>query len=60
MKKTWTKSSFSSNGDCVEVRESPAGYSIWIRDTNDPEETISATRSSWDAFIKGVKAGEFD
>ncbi|GDY55401.1 hypothetical protein SVIO_060240 [Streptomyces violaceusniger] len=31
-----------------------------MRESNDPETVVVTTRAKWDAFIKGVKAGEFD
>ncbi|MBP8539681.1 DUF397 domain-containing protein [Streptomyces sp. MK37H] len=33
---------------------------ILMRESNDPETVVVTTRAKWDAFIKGVKAGEFD
>lgn len=49
---------FHAIPDCVAVR---IGDSIDVRDTKDPSSpTLSFTRSEWDAFIQGVKQGEFD
>lgn len=70
----WRKSSFSGNGgaDCVEVAVVPgdpilAGHKpdadelYLVRDSKDPGgPTLAFTRSEWDAFVKGVKADEFD
>ncbi|MCG0287747.1 DUF397 domain-containing protein [Streptomyces sp. PSAA01] len=33
---------------------------ILMRESNDPETVVVTTRTKWEAFIKGVKAGEFD
>jgi len=54
-------SSFCSLGDCVEVGRAPGG-SVTVRDTKDPERRMALTFShdEWDAFVKGVKNGEFD
>lgn len=54
-------SSFCSLGDCVEVGQFPGG-SVTVRDTKDLERRVALTftRDEWDAFVKGVKAGEFD
>ena len=54
-------SSFCSLGDCVEVGLMPGG-SVTVRDTKDPERRMALvfTPDEWDAFVKGVKAGEFD
>ncbi|HXT92345.1 MAG TPA: DUF397 domain-containing protein [Trebonia sp.] len=57
----WVKSSFSAhNGNCVEV----AGLSadtIRVRDSKNPRGGIlNFTTAEWDAFISGVRNGEFD
>ena len=54
-------SSFCSLGDCVEVGLLPGG-SVTVRDTKDPQRRteLTFTRDEWDAFVKGVKNGEFD
>ncbi len=71
---TWRKSSLSGNGgaDCVEVAVVPgdpalAGHKpdadelYLVRDSKDPDgPKLAFTRSEWDAFVKGVKADEFD
>lgn len=58
---TYKISSFCSLGECVEVGRLPGG-SVSVRDTKDPERRASLvfSRDEWDAFVKGVKAGEFD
>lgn len=58
--KGWRTSSFSANGaDCVEVRNTDDG--IEVRDTKDRTgPTLRFTPSEMQAFIRGVKAGEFD
>ena len=44
---------------CVAVKME--GDSVLVRDTKDSAKTtLTYTRSEWDAFIKGVKGGEFD
>ncbi len=44
---------------CVAVKME--GNSIQVRDTKDATDTtLSFTAREWDAFIKGVKGGEFD
>jgi hypothetical protein len=57
----WIKSSFSSyTGQCVEV----AGLTsdtIRVRDSKNPKNgVLSFTGAEWDAFIDGVRNGEFD
>lgn len=57
----WRKSTFSSSsGTCVEVAELPDGGRA-LRNSNAPDAgTATFTPAEWDAFVKGVKAGEFD
>jgi predicted secreted Zn-dependent protease len=58
---TWRKSSFSdmSGGNCVEVAF--VGDMIAVRDSKDPAgPVLGYTRAEWDAFIGGVRDGEFD
>jgi len=54
-------SSFCSLGDCVEVGLLPGG-AVTVRDSKDPQRRteLTFTRDEWDAFVKGVKNGEFD
>ncbi|GAA2485585.1 hypothetical protein GCM10010406_22220 [Streptomyces thermolineatus] len=57
----WRKSSFSgNNGTCVEVAALADGR-IAVRNSNRPEAgTVFFTSAEMDAWVKGVKAGEFD
>jgi hypothetical protein len=46
-------------GNCVEV--AVTDETIYVRDTKDRSKAPHAyTRAEWDAFIGGVKDGEFD
>ena len=57
----WRKSSFSGGegGSCVEVAETPDG-GRYLRDTKDRSRPAHYfTAAEWDAFVKGVKNGEF-
>lgn len=61
-KARWFKSSFSGgNGNgCVEVAFLPSGE-VAVRDTKDrslPAHRYAA--EAWEAFVTGVRAGEFD
>ena len=59
---SWFKSSFSNGqgGACVEHAQLPDG-SRAVRHSKDPEgPTLTFSPSEWDAFVAGVKAGEFD
>ena len=57
----WMKSSFSgTNNNCVEHAKLPDG-SRAVRHSKDPEgPALIFTADEWDAFVTGVKAGEFD
>lgn len=57
----WRKSSHSGGAQqCVEVAQSRDG-GRWLRDSkNRGRPAHYFTADEWDAFIKGVKNGEFD
>lgn len=56
----WAKSSHSG-ANCVEVAIPAEADTILVRDTKDRSKSPHTfTRDEWAAFIKGVKAGEFD
>jgi Domain of unknown function (DUF397) len=55
----WRKSTWSGNGDCVEVIFNTD--SVLVRDSKDPAgPVLSFTFSEWAAFLAGVRDGEFD
>lgn len=56
----WQKSSQSTfNGNCVEAGTCPHG--ILVRDSKHPDGPVLAfTPAEWDAFLGGVRLGEFD
>ena len=63
----WRKSSMSAAGDCVEVAplhdalSGPTG-GVALRDSKlgDESPILTFTPSEFDAFLGGVRAGEFD
>ncbi|WP_190823241.1 DUF397 domain-containing protein [Saccharopolyspora pogona] len=61
----WRKSSFSGtggngSGNCVEIAALSDGR-IAVRNSKAPDAgTVLFTRSEMDAWIKGIKASEFD
>lgn len=57
----WVKSTHSTtNGECVEVATLSDG-SVAVRDSKDPEGAVLRfTRGEMLAFVRGVRAGEFD
>ncbi|GAA5068552.1 hypothetical protein HNP84_008400 [Thermocatellispora tengchongensis] len=56
---SWRKSTASGGaGDCVEVA---AVTAIAVRDSKDPDGPVLLfTTGEWEAFLFGVRAGEFD
>ncbi|MET7599282.1 DUF397 domain-containing protein [Streptomyces sp. NPDC005481] len=36
------------------------GDLVHLRETGDPTTTVTTTQEKWDAFVRGVRAGEFD
>lgn len=57
----WHKSTHSgtNGGNCVEVADLPDGGRA-VRDSKNPQGAVlSFTQSEWQAFIAGVRDGEF-
>jgi hypothetical protein len=53
------KSSFSGKwGRCVEVKIDSGA--IFVRHSRKNQGTLEFTNNEWEAFLLGVKAGEFD
>lgn len=54
----WRKASYSStNGNCVEVAQTPAG-SVAVRDTTDQRgPTLAVQAGVWRAFMAGIREG---
>lgn len=58
----WRKSTFSADGNgCVEIAEGDDGGRL-VRDTKARGQgpILAFTPAEWDAFVRAVKAGEFD
>jgi hypothetical protein len=57
----WRKSSRSmTNGNCVEVT-GLVGQFVGVRDSMNPKGAVLGfTQAEWDAFVGGVRDGEFD
>ena len=55
----WRRSSdCGESTSWVEVRE--IGREIAVRHSADPGAVLVFSRGEWDAFLRGVRAGEFD
>jgi Domain of unknown function (DUF397) len=51
----WKKSSYSGQGNCVEVAMVPEG--IAVRDSKNPDgPVLRFGTETWQAFIAGIKA----
>lgn len=46
-------------GPWIELAFGP-GELVHLRETGDPTNIVTTTRTKWEAFAKGVVAGEFD
>ncbi|MFE3505037.1 DUF397 domain-containing protein [Kitasatospora sp. NPDC059146] len=56
----WQKSSHSSESvNCINLAEGP-DRSIKLRESDDPDVIITTTPGKLRAFLRGVRAGEFD
>lgn len=57
----WRKATKSgTQGNCVEVADLADGGRA-VRDSKDPSgPMLRFTAAEWDAFVHGVKSGEFD
>jgi len=55
----WHISTFSGGGGCVEAVH--RGDAVLVRHSKDRTGArLSFTENEWDAFVLGVKQGEFD
>ena len=55
----WARSAFCSDSMCVEVAHTDGG--VLVRDSKHPDrEPLAFDRAEWDAFLAGVRAGEFE
>jgi predicted secreted Zn-dependent protease len=55
----WRRSTRCTDAGCVEVAR--IGAIVAIRDSKSPaQEALNYTAKEWEAFIAGVKSGEFD
>jgi hypothetical protein len=56
----WRTSSFTDRGNCVAVAAYDDGH-VAVRNSNQPEAgTVLFTSAAVQAWIAGIKAGEFD
>lgn len=56
---SYTKSTFSGNCGCIEVKSTDG--TIYVRDSKSPDTApLAFTRVEWQAFLDGVRNNEFD
>ncbi|OEV29249.1 toxin [Streptomyces nanshensis] len=54
----WTKSTYSANGACVEVK-SPTRCAVAVRDSKVPHgPSLSFPPGAWAGFVAGLSGGE--
>ncbi|KUO10585.1 DUF397 domain-containing protein [Streptomyces sp. DSM 15324] len=51
----WIEIAFGE-GDGDDDGEAP----VYLRETTAPDNVVTTNRRKWDAFVLGVRAGEFD
>jgi predicted secreted Zn-dependent protease len=55
----WRRSDFCGNSACVEVAQDAEAF--LVRDSKNPSGSVlTFDRAEWDAFVAGVRAGNFD
>jgi len=55
----WHISSHSGGDGCVQARHD--GCTVRVRDSKDPlGPVLTFNEREWDAFVRGVRSGEFD
>jgi Domain of unknown function (DUF397) len=60
-KLTWCKSSYSSQGNCVEVGTDDRTPVVHVRDTKSRERgELTVTAATWREFTGEIKAGRLD
>jgi predicted secreted Zn-dependent protease len=56
---SWRIARSCDGGNCVQV--APRGDMVVIGDTKNPDSApLTYTRSEWQAFVEGVRRGDFD
>jgi hypothetical protein len=56
--RAWRRSTHCDTNSCVEVAIADEG--VFIRNSRESEGSVlTFTRAEWDAFVAGIKDGEF-
>nr|WP_221379758.1 DUF397 domain-containing protein [Actinoplanes polyasparticus] len=56
-KPQWRKARRCTGGNCVEVARTDGA--VLMRNSTSPDEILSFTVEEWEAFVAGVKEGDF-
>jgi hypothetical protein len=54
----WRKSSFCASNECVEIARQNG--LVFLRSSVQPRRTVRYTPQEWQAFVNGLRAGDFD
>ncbi len=54
----WHKASCGEGANCIEIARD--GDRVLMRESGKPDEIVVTTPAKLEAFLLGVKAGEFD
>lgn len=53
----WQKSTYSGDStNCVHVAATPCGDAVHLRESDDPDTTLTTTQAPLDALIRTLKA----
>lgn len=56
----WVRSSFCDSGTCLEVKNEDGYFHVRSNVNGATSPALAFTPAEWEAFIAGVKNGEFD
>lgn len=56
----WRRSSYCSNSACVEIQVDASARLVAVRDAKSTAASLTFDFDEWQAFVSGVKSGEFD
>lgn len=56
----WRKSSYSDNGECVELAMLDDGIGVRDSKLGDDSPVLTFTRTELAALVAGIRTGEFD
>jgi uncharacterized protein DUF397 len=55
----WVRAQYCNSGACVEVSRIDDG--VLVRDSKNPQgPRLKFSNSEWEAFVEGVRNGDFD